>query len=80
MKSGDKWIKRVITDVLKLDEDEGDAINRVTIDARRGEAVRLQVYALDVMGKIEILEIRESAVPGIYEAVVVTDGEELRIA
>ncbi len=80
MKSGDKWIGRVITDVLKLDEGEGDAISRVTIDARRGEAVRLQIYALDIHGKIEVLEIRESIVPGVYEAVVITGGEELCLA
>lgn len=80
MHSGDKWINRVITDVLRLDVSEGDVIDRVTIDARRGEAVRLQIYTKSIMDEIEILEIRESRVPSIYEAVVITDGEEVRIA
>lgn len=80
MHSGDKWIRRVVTDILKLDEDEGDAIDRVTIDARRGEAVRLRIYAASILGRTEILEIRESQIPGVYEAVVITDEEEIRIA
>lgn len=74
MHSGDKWINRVVTDVLNLDEDEGDVIDRVTIDARRGEAIRLQIYTKSILGETEILEIRKSPATDEYEAVVITGG------
>ena len=85
MASGDKWINRVVTDVLKSSLGEGEAIERVIIDARRGEAVRLRIYPADSEPLEDYLEIRECSETGVYEAIVVIDPggpeeKEMRIA
>ena len=78
MPSSDRWINKIAMKVLNLDD--GNDIDRVTIDARRGEAVSFQVYVKSILGETEILEIRKSPVTDEYEAVVITGGEEFRIA
>ena len=76
MHTGDKMINRIAVEALNLDESDIEDVERITIDARRGEAVRLQIYIRSVTGEMEVLELRKPSATGVYEAALITEGKE----